>query len=185
MNTLNRIVVVLLLLALILATILVVAAPQQSFDVTAGFFDWLSATVKAYHEQSWTLWTIGRVVVGAGIGLLCLLLLWLEFRRKRVRIIRAQKLEGGESFIAVDSISQRLAYTIDQLPDVVRAVPKVDRYGRSGLDLDILLETSPEIDVPTKTEEVLQVTKEVITERMGLKLGKVQVKIRHAPYPKR
>jgi len=35
-----------------------------------------------------------------------------------------------------------------------------------------------------KTEEVLQVTREVIVERMGLKLGKVQVKIKHAPYPK-
>ena len=184
MNTFNRIVVVLLVLLLILATILVVAAPQRSFDTAAGFFRWLSASVQAYQEESWPLWTIGRVVVGAVVGLLCLLLVWLEFRRKRIRIIRAQKLEGGESFIAVDSISQRLAYTIDQLPDVVRAVPRVTRYGRSGLDLDVLLETSPEIDVPVKTEEVLRVTKEVITERMGLRLGKVQVKIRHAPYPK-
>jgi hypothetical protein len=101
-----------------------------------------------------------------------------------VRIIRAQKLEGGQSFISVDSIAQRLAYTIDQLPDVVRTTPRVTRYGRNGLDLEMLLETSPEIDVPMKTGEVLQVTKEVITERMGLKLGKVQVKIKHAPYPK-
>ncbi len=185
MNAFNRIVVVLLLVLMVIAVILVVAAPQQSFDVAAGSFDWLSATVKSYQEQSWPLWTIGRVVAGAVIGLLLLIVLWLEFRRKRVRIIRAQKLEGGDSFIAVDSISQRLAYTIDQLPDVVRAVPRVTRYGRNGLDLDIALETAPEIDVPVKTAEVLQVTKEVITERMGLKLGRVQVKIRHAPYPKR
>ena len=30
----------------------------------------------------------------------------------------------------------------------------------------------------------MQVAREVIVERMGLKLGKVQVKIKHAPYPK-
>jgi len=184
MNAVNRIIVILMVLLLICATILVVAAPVRSFDVSAGFFKWLSATAQDYQERNWPLWTIGRVVVGAVIGILFLLLLWLECRRKRVRIIRAQKLEGGESFITVDSVSQRLAYTIDQLPDVVRAVPRVSRYGRNGLELDIVLETSPEIDVPSKTEEVLQVTKEVITERMGLKLGKVQVKIRHAPYPK-
>jgi hypothetical protein len=184
MNVFNRIMVVLLLLLLILATILVVAAPTRSFSVAAGFFEWLSASAKIYQQQSWQLWAIGRAVGGATLGLFWLFLLWLEFRRPRVRIIRAQKLEGGESFIAVDSIAQRLAYTIDQLPDVVRAVPRVARYGRNGLDLVILLETSPEIDVPTKTEEVLQVTKEVITERMGLKLGNVQVKIKHAPYAK-
>jgi hypothetical protein len=184
MNVFNRIVVVLLVLLLILVTILVVAAPTRAFDMAAGFFQWLSASAKIYEHQSWQLWAVGRAVGGAILCLLWLLLLWLEFRRPRVRIIHAQKLAGGESFIAVDSISQRLAYTIDQLPDVVRAVPRVTRYGRGGLDLDILLETSPEIDVPTKTEEVLQVTKEVITERMGLKLGNVQVKIKHAPYPR-
>jgi hypothetical protein len=184
MNTLNRIIVTLLVLLLVVATILVVAAPQASFAAVAGFFQWLSAAAKGYQQQNWPLWTIGRVVAGAAICLLCLLFLWLEFRRKRVRIIRAQKLEGGQSFISVDSIAQRLAYTIDQLPDVVRTMPHVTRYGRNGLDLEILLETSPEIDVPMKTGEVLQVTKEVVTERMGLKLGQVQVKIKHAPYPK-
>ena len=64
----------------------------------------------------------------------------------------------------------------------MRVSPRI--YGRSrGVDVNLLLETSPEIDVPMKTEEVMQVTREVIVERMGLKLGKVDVKIKHAPYP--
>jgi len=33
-----------------------------------------------------------------------------------------------------------------------------------------------------KTDEVVGVTREVITERMGLQLGKVEVRIKHAPY---
>jgi hypothetical protein len=52
------------------------------------------------------------------------------------------------------------------------------------VDVNLVLETSPDIDVPMKTEEVIEVTREVIVERLGLKLGKVQVKIKHAPYPK-
>jgi hypothetical protein len=52
------------------------------------------------------------------------------------------------------------------------------------VDIAVALETSPEIDVPMKTEEVLQVTREVVGERMGLKLGKVRVQLKHAPYPK-
>jgi len=37
--------------------------------------------------------------------------------------------------------------------------------------------------VPMKTEEVMQVTKDVVEGRMGLKLGKVKITIKHAPYP--
>ena len=44
------------------------------------------------------------------------------------------------------------------------------------------VQTRPEIDVPMKTDEIVSVAKEVITERMGLQLGKIQVHIDHAPY---
>ena len=66
---------------------------------------------------------------------------------------------------------------------MIKVSPHISGRGR-GVDIDLLLETSPDIDVPMKTEEVLQVTREVVAERMGLKLGKVQVKIKHAPYPR-
>jgi hypothetical protein len=122
-------------------------------------------------------------VIGSAIVVLCLILLWLELRRPRKRSIRVQKVAGGEAHIAIDSIAQRLAYNIDQLPDVISVSPRIEGHSR-GVDIDLLLETSPEVDVPMKTEEVLQVTKEVIEDKMGLKMGKAQVKIKHAPYPK-
>jgi hypothetical protein len=184
MNVFNRLVVILLICVLVLLAAVVVVAPRQAFDYTSGFFDWLSSNAQTLNQQSWPVFATTRVLAGAVIGLVTLVLLWLELRRPRLKIIRAQKLAGGESFITVDSIAQRLAYTIDQLPDVIKVAPRIQGHGRSGLDLEILLETSPEIDVPMKTEEVLQVTKEVVTERMGLKLNKVQVKIKHAPSPK-
>jgi hypothetical protein len=114
---------------------------------------------------------------------LCLLLLWLELRKPRKKTIRVQQVAGGEASISVDSIGQRLAYNIDQLPDVIKVSPRITSRTR-GVDVELVLETSPDVDVPMKTEEVLQVTREVIEERMGLKLGKVEVKIKHAPYPK-
>jgi len=107
----------------------------------------------------------------------------MELRRPRKKTVRVQKLAGGEAHITIDSIAQRLAYNIDQLPDVIKVSPKIDSRAR-GVDIDLLLETTPDIDVPMKTEEVLQVTREVVGERMGLKLGKVQVSIKHAPFPK-
>ena len=75
------------------------------------------------------------------------------------------------------------ACCIDQLPDVVKVTPRITGRTR-GVDIELLLETTPDIDVPMKTEEVLEVTREVVGERMGLKLGKVTVQIKHAPFPK-
>jgi hypothetical protein len=124
-----------------------------------------------------------RVLIGGGLIIVLLLFLWLELRNPKKKTVRVQKLAGGEAHIAVESISERLAYNIDQLPDVVKVTPKINSRSR-GVDIDLLLETSPDIDVPMKTEEVLEVTREVISERMGLKIGKVQVKIKHAPFPR-
>jgi type II secretory pathway component PulM len=184
MNVLNRLIIIVLLFAIIIVAAVVAIAPEESFNLLATFFEWLrQGSVNYMNSSDWALFTAGRVIIGGAIVLLCLLLLWLELRRPRKKTIRAQKLAGGEAHIAIDSIAQRLAYNIDQLPDVVKVSPRITGRGR-GVDIDLLLETSPDIDVPMKTEEVMQVTREVVAERMGLRLGKVQVKIKHAPYPR-
>jgi hypothetical protein len=184
MNVLNRLVVILLLLVIILVTIVVAIAPAETLQLTSTFSEWLRQGVVNYSAGSnWAFFAAGRVVIGGAILLLCLILLWLELRRPRRKTIRVQKTTGGEAHITIDSIVQRLAYNIDRLPDVIKVTPRITGRART-MDMELLLETTPEIDVPMKTQEVLQVTKEVIEERMGLKLGKVQVKIKHAPYPK-
>jgi hypothetical protein len=184
MNVLNRLIVILLLLLIILATALVVIVPQETLKFVATTFEWLrQGTVDYMNSTDRLLFAAGRILAGGILVFACLILLWLELRRPRKKTIRTQKLAGGEARVAVSSIEQRLAYNIDQLPDVIKVSPQITGRGR-GVDVDILLETSPDIDVPMKTEEVLAVTREVISERMGLSLGKVQVKIKHAPYPK-
>jgi hypothetical protein len=184
MNVLTRLVIILLLLLIIVLATVIAIVPEETFRVTDAFFEWLRQGTEAYKGGSnWPLFAAGRVLVGGALVLLCLVLLWLELRRPRRKTIRVQKVAGGEAHITTDSIAQRLAYNIDQLPDVIKVSPRIIGRAR-GMDIELLLETSPDIDVPMKTEEVLQVTREVVVERMGLKLGKVQVKIKHAPYPK-
>ncbi len=183
MNVLNRLIVILLVLAIIVLTAVIVIVPKQSLDLGEQALHALGTYSDAWANYNWALFASGRVIIGGALVLLCLVLLWLELRRPRRKTIRVQRVTGGEAYIAVDSLSQRLAYNIDQLPDVVKVSPRITARSRT-VDVDLVLETSPDIDVPMKTEEVLQVTKEVLEDQMGLKLGKVQVKIKHAPYPK-
>ena len=89
---------------------------------------------------------------------------------------------GGEASISVESISQRLAYNIDQLPDVVKVSPRITARAR-GVDIELVLETAPDVDVPMKTEEIILVVRDVVESSMGLKIGKLDVRIRHSEYP--
>jgi hypothetical protein len=184
MNVINRLIVILLVLVIIILVAVIVIAPKATFDLSGQALD----TAGRYTElwsgpQYWPIFASGRVIFGLALILVCVVILWLELRRPRKKTIRVQKVAGGEAHIAVDSIAQRLSYNIDQLPDVVKVSPRITGRSR-GVDVDLVLETTPDVDVPMKTEEVLQVTREVVEDRMGLKLGKVQVKIKHAPYPK-
>lgn len=182
MNVFNRLIVILLLLVIIVLAVVVAVVPEYSTRLVAVTFDWLYQGAVNLMDNNSLFFMGMRILIGGAVIIVSLILLWLELRRPRKRTIRAQKLAGGEAHIAVESVEQRLAYNIDQLPDVVRVLPRVKGKPR-GVDVDLLLETSPEIDVPMKTEEVMQVTREVIVDRMGLKLGTVRVKIKHAPYP--
>jgi len=183
MNVFNRIVVILLLFAIIVLAAVYIIAPGESLRLVAVTSEWLHQGTVNYMQSDRLLFAGGRVLIGGALIILCLIILWLEMRRPRRKSIRAQKVEGGEARITIESVEQRLAYNIDQLPDVIKVTPHVTGKSR-GVDVDLVLETSPEVDIPMKTEEVLQVTREVIVERMGLKLGKVQIRIKHAPYPK-
>ena len=183
MNVFSRLVLILLIMLAIFVTLVLIAVPESAMTLMVAVFQYLQRLATTYGSgPDWALYTAGRVLIGGAIILVCLLILWLALRRPKKRVIRAQKMAGGEANIAVDSITQRVAWHIDQLPDVVRVTPRVTGHGK-GVDVDLSLETSPEIDVPMKTEEVMQVTKEVVEDRMGLKLGKVTVNIKHAPYP--
>lgn len=184
MNVFNRLIVILLLMLLIFVTAVVAIVPLQILGPTSGTLAWLHQEAGNYINSGDRLLFAGaRVLVGGAIIFICLIGLWLELRRPRKKTIRVQKLAGGDAHITVDSIEQRLAYNIDQLPDVVKVTSHITGRTR-GVDIDLMLETSPDIDVPMKTEEVLELTREIVGERMGLKLGKVQIKIKHAPYPK-
>jgi len=181
MNLFNRIVVVSLLLVGIVLCPVVLIAPLQSIDAVQGFLRLLQVNLSLIHP-------LARFIGGATgalfLFLLFLFLLWMEFRRPRAERVRLLQISGGEAELSIESIAHRLEHNIGQLPEVVRVKPQV-KPGRGGIQVHLDLETTPEINVPAKTEEVCQMARQVVEEKMGLRLEKVRVTIRHAPYPPR
>ena len=185
MNAFNRGVIILLLLSIMVMSAILFIVPMQILDVVITFLQRLQVTLESSTTGLAALRRIGvGLVVTFFIWVLCGALLWLEVRRPRTKTIKVQKVSGGEAELTTDSIASRLEYNIDQLADVNKVKSTISS-GRKGVLVDLELETSPEIEVPMKTEEVQQLAKDIIENRMGLKLDSVRVVIRHAPYPKR
>ena len=191
MNVFNRLVmIVFLVVSAIVLTVVMIALPVMlvmvpaQADVVTIIVQQALNWLKAIGGQNPPLFILGGILSGVLTFVVCVLLLWLEVRRPRGKAVRVRKVSGDEAKVTTDSIARRLEYNIDQLAEVVSVKPKITAKG-SGVHVRLNVETGPEIDVPAKTEEISQVAREVIEERMGLKLaGKLEISIKHAPYPK-
>jgi len=184
MNVFNRLVmIVLLVVSMIVLPVVLVLVPARP-DIVAVMGQQGLSQLTAMAEQNRLLFIAGGALLAVVLFVVCGLLLWLELRRPRGKAVRVRQVSGEEAKVTTDSIAQRLTFNIDQLPEVISVKPKITAKGK-GVHVRLNVETGPEIDVPAKTEEISQVAREVIEERMGLKLaGKLEINIKHAPYPK-
>jgi hypothetical protein len=184
MNVFNRLVViVLLVVSMIVLPVALVLVPARP-EIVAVIGQQGLGRLMAISGQNRIPFILGGAALALLTFILCGLLLWLELRRPHGKAVRVQKVSGGEAKVTTDSIARRLEYNLDQLADVISVKPKVMGRGK-GVYIRLNVETGPEIDVPAKTEEISRVAKEVIEERMGLKLaGKLEINIKHAPYSK-
>jgi len=181
-NFFNRVVVILSFLVTMVVSAIFFMAPVPVLRTVNPFLQKLEANLSSLSTVDRLLQLGGGLLFTFLVWVFCAAILWLEVRRPRAKTIKVLKVSGGEAALTVDSIANRLEYNIDQLADVIKVKPSISS-GRNGVKVDLELETSPEIEVPMKTEEVQQLAKDIVENRLGLKLDSVRVVIRHAPYP--
>jgi hypothetical protein len=181
MNAINRFLAIIILLALLALTVLLALVPEATLQASQNALTAAEQLLTNMAQTKPWLYLLGRVgllVVGGGLfGLL----LWREARPRRANSVRLQTESGSRATVSLDSISRRLAWNIDQLADVISVQPRVKPRG-NAVDVMLDLETRPETDVPMKTDEVVAVATQVLTDQMGLQVGKVRVNIRHGGY---
>ena len=84
-----------------------------------------------------------------------------------------------------DAITTQLEYALDPLPGVIRAQPKVFKGKGDAVDVLVDLTTTADVDVKQKTDEVMDVTRTVLEGGLGLRVGKVQIKLEQMKAPKK
>ncbi len=181
METFNRIVAIILWSILLIAGLYLAIAPIHALQQAQLFLGDLETVSVGWQADGSTNFILGRVAWGLGAILLFGTLLGAEILSGRRRGVRIRTAEGGLAEIETNSIGQRLEWHLDQLAEVVSVVPSVKSRGGS-VDILLEVETAPDIDVPMKTDEVVNVTRDIIEQDMGLKIGKLDVRVRYAPY---
>ncbi len=183
MNTFNRFVMILVILVAFVVLTIGLAIPVETLTV-----------VKAVVDN--TLHALGRirpvfilpfrallVLCVVAVDVLLIGLLMFEVRGPARHTIRVQKVGGGIVAVTTEALAERLQYHLDQLADVISVKAKVIPRGQS-VDLDMDVRTSADVNVPEKAEQVLEVARQVVEDKMGLKLArKPRVYIHAAPYP--
>jgi len=180
MNAVNRVlVVILLLIAIPLCTMLLVL-PVPVLEAVGGQ---LTALVDFLNRLQWYVRVPLGILFALTLDVIFILLIILEVRRPTPKAIRVEKTTGGEVLISVTSIADRLQYEIDQLSSVLRSRAKVSGK-RGGVVVELDVETAAGIDVPQKAEQIVETARQVVEEKMGLKLARPpKVNLRAVPYP--
>ena len=182
MNTINRIIGFLLLLFLFLALIVLAVVPFETTGWLQTQLGHFSQWARQAQRNSSLFFGLGRVGLAAIAAIVILPLLIAELPHKKQDPAVVMRTEHGEIHVTAESIAKRLAWHLDQLADVIIVTPQVlPKGGTVNIVLDV--ETSPEIDLPMKTEEIMLVAREIIEKDMGLKLGKLNVHLSHSAYP--
>jgi uncharacterized alkaline shock family protein YloU len=112
---------------------------------------------------------------------LLLVLLWLELRPKSKRTITVRGRDGTEAEVSTSSVAQSLQRRISEVPDVSRVRATV-RGVRTGVDVVLDLETTPEIDIPSKMDQVSQAARDLIEAKMGLHVARIRVNVKQVRY---
>jgi len=180
-NLFNRLVAVVVWLGLLVGIIYLAVAPARLLGDVAARMGVFAGQLGVWQTESATNFLIGQIAVGLAGLLLFGTLLWVELWPRRRRGVRVLTSEGGSVELDTQSIARRLVWHLDQLAEVITVIPEVKARG-SAVDIQLEIETAPEIDVPMKTDEVVEVTRDIIEQDMGLKLGKLDVRMRHAPF---
>ncbi len=178
MNIVNRLITGLVLLAAILLAVAVIVLPRQIITaLQQGLTTLGTALTSPLNYVLWALFWALVVVVAV-------LLLWLQIPRGPRHAVRIAHVKGGEATLSTEAIVQRLRQELSQVTQVQELTPKVTPSGSSvNVHLDLL--TDPDVDVPSKTHEVLALARETVEKKMGLKAGKISVQVRHGSLPAR
>lgn len=176
MSLFNRVITTIVLAVTAIVSVAIAVAPWAVIDVVERQLIAIEALSIGFLPSS----QLTVSIIGIIIAVICGFVIVLEMKQPGSRAVALAKLPEGVAEFATDSVAQRLKHEVELVPDVRLVTPRVTSRGNS-VDIDVTVQTSPDVDVPDKTSEVHHALRANI-DQMGLKLGRLKVNMAYAPY---
>lgn len=179
MDAFNRVVVVLFLLAgLVLLPAFFLFPRELAGSLSNALVDF-GRTLEGIQP---TLRLGVGIILAVLSFLLCLLLLIMELRPRKPGVIMVSRADKGEILLDLGSIAGRIQQAVAKIPSVVDVKPVIKRKG-NGVDINLSVVTTPEVNVPEKSSEIMEAVRKLMEEEIGVKLARFQLKIKHIKAP--
>jgi len=179
MNVFNRIVVVILLLAGLILWPLFFLFPQQFLTNLAGAISNFGQNLEGLAP---TLRLSAGIVMAILSFVVCLLLLILELRPSKPGMVRVTKADKGEILLELDSVARRIQQAVAQVPEVVEVKPSVKK-SKAGVAVEASVVTTPEVNVPEKSKEIMEIVRNLVESEIGVKMTSFQLRLKHLRAP--
>jgi len=178
MRVFNRIVMVIAILLGIAGALLLAFYPLETVKFVRANVDLFEESL--FNDQSYLFFLIG---VAVWLVVMVVLLVF-ELHRPRRKGVRIRTKSGANAMLGVGSVSQSLEYRIDELAGVRKVEPHITSRGKD-VEVVINLDTSPSVNIPVLTDQVVELCRDIIEGQLGVKIhGKVRINVHHEPYPR-
>lgn len=182
MNFINRTIVVILLLFAFIASCVSIPLVLFARSNIAATLQPILSSITSDQIGATPYFCAGVAVLFLAFSLL---LLYLELMPSGKMRMRLKSIQGADVLMSGDAITTQLQYALDPLPGVIRATPKVFKGSNDAVDVMVDLITTSDMDVKQKTNEVTDVTRTVLEGGLGLRVGKIQIKLEQIKPPKK
>jgi hypothetical protein len=169
MNVFNRIIMVILLLFLVAVSIIGIV------NLYADLFTW-SEIPSLVLDRGVEINTYIATAILAGILIISIILLVFEFRRRRQRKAIISSGSMGRSTVTTDSISKQINSELLKL-DEIKDIKSKTIAKKNKIIADIYAKVIEGQDLTGLTEMVRDKTNEFLTQKLGLKVSRIEFTI--------
>lgn len=177
MNVFNRALICLILFAFILVTLLISLLPKVVID-------WLRLVLDLAEQNLDPATQLAGAVLGLAVAVAAFLLLVVELGPPGRQSVVVAQVAGGTAELTNASVALRIKRTAESIPSIREATPVIHSRGKS-VDIALRLFTDPDIDLPQKSEEVMQAVRAETENKIGVPVRSLRVTVRHAPHEAR
>jgi hypothetical protein len=162
MNIFNKVVIVVMLVFFIVVSFISMANEFTSF------FKWSYLASKIFNPEG----NINRYISTLAllmVVVICVLLLMLEFHKKKSRIVKVYNVQSGIAMITIDAIAQQVKESVLAVAGLKNL--KVDILQKSGgVVIEMAVELGQSANIPEKMSEIIKAARDISVNKLNIKV---------------